>query len=516
MRLMAGIWRILRWLALLLLLLVLLALLTHRALPDNQERPVSQPLSPDPHSLIGRRLAPLLAEHAGESGLYLLGNSRDAFAARLALVETAQRSLDLQYYIWHDDISGRLLMNRVFAAANRGVRVRLLLDDNTMAGMDGLLTALDRHANIQVRLFNPFMQRRFRMLGFLSDFFRLNRRMHNKSFTADAQVSIVGGRNIGDEYFQVSSGVMFADLDVMAVGEVVAAVTDDFQRYWDSESAYPLDRIAPGVAPAALDIRPEHQAGTRDYLEALARSGFVAQIRSGQLPWHWARARLISDAPAKALGKSRRQDSLFEAHIGPLMAGSERELHVISPYFVPTPTGSALLTGLVARGCNVTVLTNSLAANDVTVVHSGYAKYRKALLQGGVELYELKPDATIKPERQRGLPDSSGASLHAKTFVVDGRQVYVGSFNMDPRSARLNTEMGLILDSPVLAGRVRQGLEQGKAEHAYAVRLDAQGQLHWHTLENGVAQRFDAEPRSSPMQRFTVWLASRLPLEPLL
>ncbi|MDO5290910.1 MAG: phospholipase D family protein [Pseudomonadota bacterium] len=508
--------KLLKFILLLAVVLVAVAWLSHRSLPDNSQRPASQWLAPNPAGVLAGYALPLAAAHPGQSGVYPLGDGREAFLARLALAEAAQYSLDVQYYIWHDDVSGRLLLQSLYRAAERGVRVRLLLDDNNTKGMDALLAAFDAHPNAELRLFNPFMQRDHRLLGYLSDFARLNRRMHNKSFSADGAVSIVGGRNVGDEYFDVGSGVLFADLDVAVTGPAVADVGADFDRYWASESTYPASRILPaeGGAPT-FDAQPSSDAATQSYLASLAQSPFAAHLRAGSLPLVWAPATLVSDDPAKGLGQALPQNTVL-ARIAPVMEAAQSHLTIVSPYFVPTQHGSDWLGRLAQSGKAVTVLTNSLAATDVAPVHAGYAKYRKDLLRQGVRLYELKPDATVRAQHNLPLGGSSGASLHAKTFAVDGRQLFVGSFNMDPRSAALNTEMGLIFDSPALAQQLTQGLQQHGAARTYAVSLNEQGQLHWQTQEDGQTRRFDTEPQSTAFQRAVVWLSSLLPIEHLL
>ncbi len=495
-------------------LLLVTAWLTHKSLPDNADRPVSHSLPAAADGPLAAHLLPLVQAHPGLSGVHPLRGGRDAFLARLALAETAQHTLDVQYYIWHDDISGRLLTQSLYKAAERGVRVRLLLDDTNTGGMDGLLAALDAHANIEVRLFNPFMQRRFRPLGYLSDFSRLNRRMHNKSFTADGLVTIVGGRNVGDEYFGAGSGVMFADLDVAAIGQAAQEVGKDFDRYWASESSYPASRIIQ-QAPQPFDVTPANTPETRAYLDALAQSPFASQLKAGSLPLEWVKTTLVSDDPAKGLGQALPENTVL-AHIGPVMRAAQNELLIVSPYFVPTTQGTALLGGIAQSGRRVTILTNALSATDVAAVHAGYAKYRKDLLRAGVQLFEMKPDATIVTEQHGGLTGSSGASLHAKTFAVDGKTLFVGSFNMDPRSADLNTELGLLIESPALASELAQGLAEHQAEHTYRVALTPKGDLQWQTQENGQAAAYDSEPKSSFFKRFSVWFCSLLPIEWLL
>ncbi|PJK01392.1 hypothetical protein CO615_04545 [Lysobacteraceae bacterium NML75-0749] len=497
------------------IVLAVTAFITHKQLPDNSQRSISKALPPQPESsALAAHFLPGIQAHPGLSGVYPLRDGRDAFVARLALAEAAQHTLDVQYYIWHDDTSGRLLLQSLYKAAERGVRVRLLLDDNNTQGMDGLLAAMNAHANIEVRLFNPFMQRGFRPMAYLSDFFRLNRRMHNKSFTADGAVTIIGGRNVGDEYFGAGNGVMFADLDVSAAGAAAQAAGQDFDRYWASQSAYPAENIIT-TAAVPFDTAPAQDAQTQGYLKALAASDFARHLRAGSLPLEWVKTTLISDDPAKALGKALPENTVL-AHIGPVMDAAQKELLIVSPYFVPTQTGSDWLGALVQKGKNVTVLTNALSATDVAPVHAGYAKYRKDLLRAGVRLFELKPDATVTAAEKGAIGGSSGASLHAKTFAVDGQTLFVGSFNMDPRSAQLNTEMGFLIDSPTLAAQLAEGFSQHQAAHTYSVALTAKGDLQWQTQENGQTVTFDSEPKSHRVQRFVVWLCEQLPIEWLL
>lgn len=495
-------------------ILALVAWLTYKPLPDNSQRSVSQSLAVNPEGQLLKRFLSQIQANPTLTGIYPLGDGRDAFLARLALAKTAQYTLDVQYYIWHDDISGRLLMQSLYEAAERGVRVRLLLDDNNTAGMDALLSAVNAHPNIEVRLFNPFMQRTFRPTGYLSDFFRLNRRMHNKSFSADGVVTIIGGRNVGDEYFGAGTGVMFADLDVAAVGRATQDVQKDFDRYWASESVYALESVLGDSVADKFDTTPSTDAQTQDYLNALAKLKFAKQLQDGSLPLDWVKATLVSDDPAKGLGKAASDDTVL-AHISPIMSATQKQLLIVSPYFVPTKQGRDLLSNTAKNGKNVTILTNALSATDVALVHAGYAKYRKDLLAAGVALYELKPDATITT-KGHGLAGSSGASLHAKTFAVDDKVVFIGSFNMDPRSASINTEMGFLIDSPKLAKQIAQGFNHYRDAHTYAVGLTPNHDLQWQTQENGRVVAYGSEPKSGWFKRFSVWFCSLLPIEWLL
>ncbi|PNK60703.1 phospholipase D family protein [Psychrobacter sp. FDAARGOS_221] len=495
--------------------LALLAIISHQSLPDNQQRTISTSLPFNPQSALAQQLLPDIEAHPQQSGLYLLDDSHEAFLARLALASSAEDTLDVQYYIWHDDTTGHLLMQSLYQAAERGVRVRLLLDDNNTGGMDALLASVNAHPNIEVRLFNPFMQRRLRPLGYLSDFFRLNRRMHNKSFTADGLVTIAGGRNVGDEYFGFGSGVMFADLDMAAVGPAAQQVEQDFDRYWASDSSYPAENIISINNPEPFDTQPATDEETQQFLTELIHSKFVTQLKSGELPLIWTNTELISDDPAKGLSKPKQSDSVL-AHIAPLMTQTKEELLVISPYFVPTQKGTQLFADLADQGKQVGILTNSLAATDVIPVHAGYAKYRKPLLNAGIELYELKPMATISTKDHGGIIKSSGASLHAKTFIIDSNTLFVGSFNMDPRSAALNTEMGFVFDSPEIANYLVDNMKQKQMQYSYAVTKTAEGKLYWQTEEDGDIIEFNNEPHSSWLSRFGVWVCSLLPIEWLL
>ncbi len=467
-----------------------------------------------------RAVSGLTESHPGYSGIHSLEEGLDAFAARYLLLSMAERSLDIQYYIWQNDMSGRLLFSAVLDAADRGVKVRLLLDDNNTMGLDQTLSALNSHHNIDVRLFNPFSFRTLRALGYLTDFARLNRRMHNKSITVDGEATIVGGRNIGDEYFGAGDEPLFSDLDVLAVGPVVQEVTLDFARYWDSRAVQPLSAVVDTVPERAAITLPEawrNDEKTQRYLQRIHASTFVSQLESGELPLIWAETRLLSDDPRKGLGRARA-GSLLPQRMLEVIGQPQHQFDIISAYFVPTRAGVAQLLSLVRKGVRIAILTNSLAANDVSVVHAGYAKWRKKLLRHGITLYELKPqsDSRDKPH-DRGLTGNSGSSLHAKTFSVDNEKVFIGSFNFDPRSAMLNTEMGFVINSDLLATRIHQRFITRMRDRAWALRLDKWGRINWveYPGEKGEVVH-KHEPRTRFIQRLLVRLVWRLPIEWLL
>ncbi|WP_245392571.1 phospholipase D family protein [Salinicola halimionae] len=493
------------------------------SLPPLEGRTASRALSAETtaDTTLGRAVKARASRGAiGQSGVHPMLDPREAFAARMLLARAAERTLDVQYYIWHDDLTGTLLLDALRDAADRGVRVRLLLDDNGTTGMDSTLAVLDDNPNIEVRLFNPFLHRRFKWLGYVTDFSRSNRRMHNKSFTADNQAAIVGGRNVGDEYFGADDGVLFADLDVLAVGPVVQDLSRDFDRYWTSDSAYPVADVLEGVgasdqrslAQQAREI--ENGPEARAYRQALEDSRLIQRLETGDLLLQWADVEMFSDDPAKGLGQAS-SSSLVLSHILDLADDSNRSFLLVSPYFVPTDAGTEIFRQLAARGVQVQVLTNSMAATDVLAVHAGYASQRRALLESGVTLYELKRQRS-DAGHQAGPLGSSGASLHAKTFSLDGHQVFVGSFNFDPRSANLNTELGFVIDSPALAGDMAAMFEERIPQEAYRVRLNGEGKMEWISLDGDKTDIYTHEPNTQWWQRGMVWFISKLPVEWLL
>lgn len=511
--------RVLPSLGALLLPLTVLWLAACSGVPPMPPRDASVVLTATDDTRIGQ------AVHAanpgdGRSGLRMLSDPLEAFAARMLLLATAERSLDVQYYIWRPDTTGTLLLDALRQAADRGVRVRLLLDDNGIAGMDPLLAALDAHPMAQVRLFNPYPNRWFKPWGYLTDFQRLNRRMHNKALLADVQAAIVGGRNIGDAYFGADPALAFADLDVLSAGPVAEKVGQSFDAYWNSALAYPLAAlVSPGASDqAALQAQVQRVRALPEatqYVQALQQTELAQQLAAGPLVMEWVPVRFLADPPGKIEGEAA--EASWMAHELTQSLGQARDtVDLISPYFVPGEGGTADLARQSASGVHVRVVTNSLAATDVAAVHAGYERRRVDLLRAGVHLYELRPDASAPQPSAWRLGSSGAASLHGKTFSVDRRRAFVGSMNLDPRSIRLNTELGMVIDSPALAEAIAQTLDQWLPLHAYELRLIDGDRVVWVERTASGERIHDSEPGASVWRRMLVEVLSWLPIEGLL
>lgn len=504
---------------------LLLLVITACSVAPLQPRNGASNLSADElaNSSLYQAIQALSLQHeAGQSGIYPITDALEAYSSRVLLVRNAQQTLDVQYYIWRKDNTGLLLLYELYLAAERGVKVRLLLDDLGSFGMDDWLAMLNGHPNIEVRIFNPFWSRKVRLWGFVTDFSRANRRMHNKSITADHAMSIVGGRNIGDEYFAATEGVLFADLDVLAIGPVAQEVGEDFTAYWQSQSAYPVEQLfKPKVEAASLfdDVgRIFNHPNALQYVLALQNTQFTRQFVSQQLPFEWVSVRWVSDNPAKGVGEAKESDLLLYQLASLLDETAIHQLDLVSPYFVPTRKGARYFKDLAQQGAEIRILTNSLAATDVAVVHSGYIKHRKKLLKANIELYEMKDAADLygaeNKERQK-IFGSSGSSLHAKTFSINQRKVFVGSFNFDPRSARFNTESGFVIHSPTMAASLNDVFSSKMASTAYQLVINKHGRLEWHE-QTEPYRTYTKEPGSSWFKRSFIRFLSWFPLDPLL
>jgi putative cardiolipin synthase len=518
-----------RWIRRAGALLVMLSFGACGGLPKSGERPPSTAIRGNGGTALAAAVRPRVAAHPGQSGLHELPDGRDALAARLALADAAQRSLDVQYFIWNKDLAGKVLLDHLFRAADRGVRVRLLLDDLGTMPSDITLLTIDSHPNIEVRMFNPVAMRSLRVLGMVADLGRINKRMHNKSFIADGEVAIVGGRNIGDEYFGAHEKANYADLDVAVIGPVVREVSDEFDLYWNHRASIPIAALSRQnttpqefAAKRAALTAFSTTAGYSTYAETVRESEFARQLENHAVSYCWGRATIVSDRPDKVLTSAAKTQTHLAPKLRQIVDATKRELFLVSPYFVPGKQGVDLLASVRQRGARVVVITNSLASTDGVPVHSKYQLYRKPLLKAGVELYELKRTAGVEHGRRlkgfRGLSGPSGsgsASLHAKTFVFDRRIGFIGSYNLDPRSSKLNTEMGVLFDCPKLVRHLPETLGRDIAPNAYRVELVG-NRLAWVTREGSKEVRFDSEPEAGFWKRIKVGVLSWLPIEGLL
>ncbi len=438
------------------------------------------------------------------SGIRLLTSGEEALASLIALADHAQRTLDIQYYIIHEDASSRTLLYHVRLAAERGVRVRVLVDDLNTAGEDRRFLHLSQRANIEVRVFNPFPGGRSatwsRFLASVSDIPRINHRMHNKLFVADNALAITGGRNIGDAYFTRDPHSNFIDLDVVAAGEIVPELSATFDAFWNSRYAYPIASVASADRSEVTAPPPAETA-------AAANASWLAQeLNDHMLQLMWVPATVLADKPAKLAGDASSEDEELTVanNIGALMRAAKQELLIISPYFVPGPDGMALLRQLSSQGVHIRILTNSLASTDSPLVHTGYSRYRVELLKLGVDLREMRPK--LGQKRPRFHPFKSGnASLHAKALVIDQKIVFIGSLNMDGRSKRFNSELGLVIRSADIAKQVTNILDDVSADGSYTLSLiDHSNKIEWSSGEPGEQQVWHSDPETTLLQRLAL------------
>ncbi len=509
-----------------ILLISLTSLLAACAtLPENTNRQASFALVDTADTHLGRGVAEFESQHPGQSGFLLLGNGLDAFVARAESIKTAERSLDVQYYLYHDDLVGKLFSALLWQAAERGVRVRLLVDDMDLENRDQNVLMFDQHPNIEIRIFNPFSRKVGRLPQYVSRFGSVTRRMHNKSFTADNVVTIVGGRNIGDEYFDADPALTFADLDVMTGGRVAGQVSASFDKYWNSDLAYPANTLIKSelteaekqaLRDKALSVLQSEDA--QIYMQALKQSDLARDIRNSNVKYIVGQATVVADDPEKIVAERDARDFQLSSQLAPYFDQLEQDLIIVSPYFVPGKLGVEFFKSLVDRGVRVRILTNSLASNDVGLVHVGYSKYRKALLRHGIELYELNNYQDLgKPRDKTRLGSSSQASLHAKTFVLDQKRVFIGSLNLDPRSFYENTEIGVVIDSAPMAELMASSFDETLEQKSFRLTLvedpDGVDGLLWQGYEGDQAVTYDKDPYTSFWQRFWLGLFRLLPIE---
>lgn len=458
----------------------------------------------------------------GESGFYPLYDGFDAFNARIESIRRATVSIDVQYYIWHDDLVGRLIWLELLRAANRGVRVRVLLDDLNIGQYEERLRELATHPHIEIRMFNPLYNRTLKILELLR-FATVNRRMHNKSLVVDNTVAIVGGRNIGDEYFTASTESNFGDFDLWCFGVVVTDISRSFDSYWNHRLSQPIEKIYPQDPEVTAEdlygalLRHEQAEGTQEYLREAHEGQLYKRLHNDSLHLVWGKAQVIVDSPDKIEGKDSKKSRLNAMTALPIY--SHKEIFIVSPYFIPGKKGLKYFARKVKSGVEVKVFTNSLESNDVPLVFAGYSKYRKELLQSGVELWEMRPRLKrqlSEDNTRKTVSISSGArlGLHGKVYIFDQELVLIGSMNLDPRSVELNSELGVLVKSAELASQIQASIERGLEEMAYHVVLNDQKQLEWHDVGDG--EVYYKEPEASTWKKIKTFFLSLFVPESLL
>ncbi|WP_456407773.1 phospholipase D-like domain-containing protein, partial [Thiolapillus sp.] len=502
-----------------LTLLLLLILSGCAVLPENIDKRITTAYKGGQNRLLNNLYASAPKQGEDTSGFMLLGDGLDAFVARAVLAQIAEHGIDTQYYMIHDDDVGNLFIDQLLQAANRGVRVRLLLDDINEGGRDFNIMLFDAHPNIQVRIFNPFGRNVGRIWQYITGFGWQTRRAHNKSFTVDGQATILGGRNIGDEYFGHDPALELQDLDVLAIGPVADEVSDAFDAYWNHELSYPISLLV-DAQYSADDLERQNQRFSSKvarlekspYIDRLRHSHLVEQMKRADVQLEWGKGKVYVDPPDKLLRKVGDRSSQMFVELLPYLLAAKKEVVIFSPYFVPGKEGVALLKQLREKGVRVAILTNSLSSTDVSIVHAGYSRYRKALLRAGVELWELNK-VTSKEERKarkEGRIGSSKSSLHAKAFVVDRKTVFVGSLNLDPRSVSQNTEIGVVFRTPGLATRIADSFDRNIADAAFRLELkqDEYGSeyLLWHGRVDGEQTTLKHEPYTGFFKRLGIGL----------
>lgn len=499
-------------------------------LPKQTPQPIQYAFDTDTsHTELAQIVTPLKEKNPDLTGFHVLYDPLEALAARIHLIEKSQKTLDLQYYIWDNDKIGALALYKIIQAADRGVKVRLLIDDNNAKSMEGIYLALSQHQNIEVKLFNPYRFRSVRPIDMVLDLKRINRRMHNKSFIADNQVALIGGRNMTNQYYNASDNYQFSDVDVMLVGQAVDDISHSFDEYWNNSYAYNVQNIVNSNKHRLryYDLKEQLEKNydditTQNYLNLSNKSNDFENWLEHNVQLDWVKAEIVKDSPDKIRAKAKKEEHL-NFQLTKNLEKPEHSVDLISAYFVPEKKGAERLNDLAQEGVQVRVLTNSFKANDVFLVHAFYQKYRVDLLKHGVELYEFLPaiDAAnlnsnteeISKSVKISLKGLSRSSLHAKLMALDEKQVFIGSFNFDPRSANLNTEIGVILNSPPLARAVHNTMDANLKKYAYKLVLNPDNQINWiKSVPNGT-KIYNKEPRMKWWQRAGIKMISWLPIE---
>jgi putative cardiolipin synthase len=520
------------------LVVLIVALLSGCAtLPPGSGFPkiASSALAHPEETRLGRQFENSAQEHDGNSGFRIIPVGADGFLMRMQMIDAAERTLDLQYFIFRGDETGRLITDAVLRAADRGVHVRVLIDDGETVLGDGQITAIEAHPSVEIRIFNPFAYRgkvqMFRAIEFMFNASRLDYRMHNKLLVVDNAIALMGGRNIGDKYFQIDPESQFADDDIFVAGPVARQLSTTFDEFWNSALSIPAEALSgERTSHAALDEHRQvlHEESRQlkaegiDYVKRVAIGEPFAGMISGRLPLIWAHAQLICDSPdKKQVEDGAMVGRLMHRAVAKATAAVQSELLMVTPYLIPGDEGMQLFKDLRQRNVRVRVLTNSLESSPLLLAQAGYMHYRLPLLEDGVELYEIR--SLLGNARGSGetaaISRFGNYSLHAKLFVFDRQRLFIGSMNFDQRSMHLNTEIGLIIDSPELAQQVAARFEaMVQPVNSYMLALrpnDARrvASLVWRTKEDGKAIEYDTEPARSDWQRLKVNILTLLPVD---
>jgi len=509
--------------ALVLALIVTAIIFVDPKRPSANEYPrtPSYAISANDSSALKDVIASKIVAHPGQTGFKLITTGKDSLLFRLAMIEAAQRSLDIQYYIIEDDMTGKLVLQALQTAADRGVRVRILMDDLNMRGSDTTWPLLNANPHIEIRIFNPFATRDEPLFTRISDVFtglgQFSKRMHNKVMIADNQVAITGGRNVGDEYFDASSDFNFHDVDVLAVGEIVPHISKSFDQYWNNKESFPIAALHSLKADSKIlsSFREHLQSHWQKKMQddtITEPSPLTEQLKNDRIALLWANAELAEDNPSKIDLPKAATDSKPANRLDNIAANTHHEFMIVSPYFVPGDEGTQTLAALVKKGVKVKILTNSLASTDVIATYTGYRRYRKSLVEDGIDLYEMQPIPGVH-EHSRRFSSASRSSLHSKIYVADRHDVVIGSFNLDPRSVSLNTEMVLVIHSPELAGQLNAMFEKATSPSRSFHLVIQNHQLEWIDSEDGKEHTYESEPDSSFWQKLKLDLFALLPFE---
>jgi putative cardiolipin synthase len=455
-----------------------------------------------------------LQANPGPSGFYPLINGTDALGARLRLIEAAEKTIDAQYFLMKPDSAGYVFTFALFAAADRGVRVRFLLDDIFTTVASDQLAIIDGHPNIELRLFNPISRSGLRGFNYLGDFKRANRRMHNKSFIVDNKVAIVGGRNIADEYFELNTEGEFLDLDMLMMGPVSSQVSEQFDSYWNHSRSVPAATVVgtfteQEVAEFRANVDTKFLAAAHSIYQDAVNSELMRSINHKETRFYSADSIVLTDDPDKLVNDISQENMILVQAMADIVESATSEVIVMSPYFVPGDRGVEFWKSIAAKGVRVVIITNSLAANNHTAVHSGYARYRKEIIRAGVELYEARADALSDPGEKGG--HSEIMTMHTKAMMFDRERTFVGSLNLDPRSIEINSEMGVVVTSAEMSSSLAVGLFTSLGDWTYRVTLNEDDQLRWHATIDGVEVVEKSEPLATGWRKFNAWLLKIAP-----